>query len=98
MLKKPSVTNLQYALRLWLAVFVLLFSEWVITVHEHDGDHAIDDSCQYCQIAGHFNISLSSGVSLIPEPNHHYDPVIQHSPAPSSHRSIYTARAPPEYS
>lgn len=95
MLARLTVTNLQYALRLWLAVFVLLFSQWVLAAHDHDDNHLIDDSCQYCQIAGHFTIPISSGVSLTSEPNSHFDPVVHHSLFTSPRRSIYVARAPP---
>jgi hypothetical protein len=95
---KPSAINLLQALRLWIAVFVLLFSQWVLAAHEHDYDHAIDDSCQYCQISGHFTIPISSGVSLTSEPNSHFDPVAHHSLFSSPRTSIYTARAPPIYS
>ena len=97
MLARLSEINLHHAFRLWLVVFVLLFSQWVLNTHEHDENHALDESCQYCQLTGHFHFSTSGELSLTSTPNSQHDQVIPHNALPSLYRSIYTARAPPQY-
>ena len=86
------------ALRLWLLAFALLFSQWALANHDHEADHAVDETCQICLVASHFDLASAtndiaqqtSRVVELPFTELHSFFV-----APS--RSSHTARAPPHF-
>ncbi|MCW8964650.1 MAG: hypothetical protein OQL16_12700 [Gammaproteobacteria bacterium] len=83
------------ALRLWMVAFALLFSQWVFANHDHEADHAVDEACQVCLVADHFDLPPATDIALQTLPA--IEPVFTglHSCFITPLYSSHTARAPP---